>query len=132
MLAAAIDVGEQLLRVERLRIDGEQLEVCANRRRFDIVVPTLQVLAPEPLVEHGPARPQPPPYFGVAPGDLLPNLLRRMTDRFLGRADRSRAVIGKAVDKRKLEVLEERPVATEALAEAAPEGVGEDLGMEAR
>lgn len=106
--------------------------MCANRPRFHIAVPTLEVLAPEPLLEHGLARPQPLPHLRVAPGDFLPNLLRRMTDRLLGGADRAWAVIGKAVDERELEVLEERSIATEALAEAAPEGLGEQLGVKAR
>ena len=58
VLPTAVEVGEEIVCPEPARIDGQQLEVIANRRRLHVAVPALEVLAPELALERGRARRQ--------------------------------------------------------------------------
>src|SRR3712207_9123816 len=62
---------------------------------------------------------------------LVPDVLRWMTDRVLRRADRPWTGVGKAVNESEIYVVEEKPVAPQGFPEPANEPLGEDHGQEA-
>ena len=132
VLAAAVEVGEQFLRAERGRLDCQQRQVVADRRRFHLAVPALQLLAPGLALEHGRARLQPRSDLGLALCELVPHLARRMADSLLRGGDRPGAVVEETVDEGQVQVLEQRPVAPQALAEAGDHLLREELCVEAR
>jgi hypothetical protein len=66
VLAAAVEVGEQVLGAERGRLDRQQRQVVADRSRFDLAIPALEILPPGLALEHGRARFQPRPDVGMA------------------------------------------------------------------
>src|SRR4029450_11606843 len=90
-----------------------------------------EVYAPKLALEHRCARRKAAADLGVSARELVPHLLRGMADRLPRRADGTGAVVREAIDKARLQIFEQRSVATEALARAALERVGEDLRMEA-
>jgi hypothetical protein len=47
VVTAAIEVGEQLARIERVRVDRQQLEMRASGGRLHLAVPALEVLPPQ-------------------------------------------------------------------------------------
>lgn len=131
VLPAAIQIHRQVGQLEAVRVDAEEFEVRLRHRRFHLAVPTLEVVAPRPALEERLARQQPLPYLRMAPGDLLPGLPGRVTDRLGGRAHRTQLVVREAVDEGENEVLEQRPVAEVTLSEAASERLRGELGLEA-
>src|SRR5215211_574463 len=105
--------------------------MVADRRRLRLLVPNLQVLAPQlALGGHG-ARFQALGDLLIGAHQLVPDVLRWVADRILGRADRPRAVVGEAVDELPIEVVEEKPIALQGFPEPTNELLGEDLGLEA-
>ena len=107
VLAAAVEIDEQVVGSEVRRVDGEQLLVAADRGRLQLAVPASEILAPELALEDGRARFEPPADRGMTGGELLPDLARRMLDRLVGRADRPRAEVPEPVDERVVEVVEQ-------------------------
>src|SRR5215212_2918972 len=130
--AAAIEVVQQVAGREHGRVYRQQLEVLAHRRRLDFAVPTLEVLAPQLALEHRRARRQTLLDLGMARGEIVPDLARRVPRRVGRRPDRLQTVIREALDEAVLHVLEQPAVASQALAEAALERLGEELRVKAR
>ena len=90
VVTAAIEVGQQLARIERTRVDRQQLEMRARGGRLHLAVPALEVLPPQLPLEHARARRQSLPDLWVAGGELVPDLPRRVRVHVLRRADRPR------------------------------------------
>src|SRR5688572_14352467 len=107
VLAAAVEIAEQVVSSEVRRVDGEQLLVAADRRRLQLAVPAGEILPPELALEDGGACFEPPADLGMAAGELLPDLARRMLDRLLGRTHRPRAEVPEPVDERVVEVVKQ-------------------------
>src|SRR3712207_3702200 len=105
--------------------------MIADRRRLRLLIPDLQVLVPQLALDGHGARFQALGELRIGAPELVPDVLRWVADRILGRADRPRAVVGEAVDELTIEVVEEKPVALQGFPESANELLGEDLGLEA-
>ena len=132
VLAAAIEVREELARGERVRIDGEELEVTLDRRRLHLAIPAFEVLPPQPPLEDGRTRLEPPLDLRIGSREPVPHVLRGMANRVLRRSHRAGAEVREPVHESRFQVLEQRPVTAQALAEPALERVREELGLEPR
>src|ERR687883_1702868 len=128
---ASSQVRQQLLGRQRRRIDRLQLEMMADRRGLRLLVPNVQVLTPQLALEGHSARFQALGDLRIGAPELVPDVLRWVADRILGRADRPRAVVGEAVDELTIEVVEEKPVALQGFPEPTNKLLVEDLGLEA-
>src|ERR671910_3183224 len=105
--------------------------MVADRCRLRLLVPNLQVLAPQLALEDHGTRFQALGDFRIGAHQLVPDVLGWGANRILRRADRSRAVVREAVDELPIEIVEEKPIAFQGFSESANELLGEDLGLEA-
>src|SRR5215217_7854840 len=105
--------------------------MVADRCRLGLLVPNLQVLAPQLALEDHGTRFQALGDFRIGAHQLVPDVLRWVANRILRRADRSWAVVREAVDELPIEVVEEKPIALQGFSASANELLGEDLGLEA-
>src|SRR5829696_7153903 len=105
--------------------------MVANRCRLRLLVPNLQVLAPQLALEDHGTRFQALGDFRIGAHQLVPDVLRWVANRILRRADRSWAIVREAVDELPIEVVEEKSISLRGFSESANELLGEDLGLEA-
>src|SRR5918993_5190301 len=105
--------------------------MVADRCRLRLLVPNLQVLAPQLALEGHGAGFQALGDFRIGAHQLVPDVLRWVANRILRRADRSWAIVREAVDELPIEIVEEKPIALQGFSESANELLGEDLGLEA-
>src|SRR5829696_9813981 len=105
--------------------------MVANRCRLRLLVPNLQVLAPQLALEDHGTRFQALGDFRIGAHQLVPDVLRWVANRILRRADRSWAIVREAVDELPMEVVEEKSISLQGFSESANELLGEDLGLEA-
>ena len=105
-------IGDQLLVGERVGIDCLQLPVRPDRGRLDGLVPVLELLAPEFLLED---------FF--RPLESHRNFLRR---------NRMHGPVDEAVDELVLEPVDHHPIEAGEVLNAAPERLGMGFGQVAR
>ena len=104
----------------------------ADRRRLHLAVPALEVLPPQLPLEHA-SRSSPAAAGSLGCwSELVPDLPRRMPTASFGAPTGRGAVVREPVHETDIQILEQRPVPAQALAEAALERFREELCLEAR
>src|SRR5918997_4487770 len=105
--------------------------MITDRRGLRFLVPGSQILAPQLALQGPRARFQALGDLRMVMHKLVPDVLRRMTERVFQRTDRPRAGVGKSVDELQIDVVKEKPVAPQGFPEPASELLGVHLCHEA-